>query len=110
MKLGSVVNDDELDVARKSVMMFKTIKHFQNSFMEIEKCPKPVIAAIHGPCVGGGTNMVTFCDIRYCTQDAWFQVKEAALSLARELCLTARRFYSKEAEHCGFVSKGFEDK
>ena len=37
MKLGSVVNDDELDVARKSVMMFKTIKQFQNSFMEIEK-------------------------------------------------------------------------
>ena len=37
MKLGSVVNDDELDTARKSVMMFKTIKQFQNSFMEIEK-------------------------------------------------------------------------
>ena len=37
MKLGSVVNDDELDPARKSVMMFKTIKQFQNSFMEIEK-------------------------------------------------------------------------
>ena len=38
-----------------------------------------MIAAIHGPCVGGATNMVTFADIRYCTQDAWFQVKEAAL-------------------------------
>ena len=48
---------------------------FQSHF----QCPKPVIAAIHGPCVGGGTNMVTFADIRYCTQDAWFQVKEAAL-------------------------------
>merc|ERR1711997_741215 len=129
MKLGSVVNDDELDTARKSVMMFKTIKQFQNSFMEMEKCPKPVIAAIHGACVGGGTNMVTFADIRYCTNDAWFQVKEAALglaadvgalqrlpkiignqSLARELCLTARKFDSKEAERCGFVNKVFDDK
>ena len=38
-----------------------------------------MIAAIHGACVGGATNMVTFADIRYCTTDSWFQVKEAAL-------------------------------
>ena len=49
------------------------------------QCPKPVIAAIHGVCVGGGTNMVTFADIRYCTNDAWFQVKEAALGLAADV-------------------------
>ena len=49
------------------------------------QCPKPVVAAIHGVCVGGGTNMVTFADIRYCTNDAWFQVKEAALGLAADV-------------------------
>ena len=43
------------------------------------QCPKPVIAAIHGACVGGATNMVAFADIRYCTNDAWFQVKEAMI-------------------------------
>jgi len=128
MALGNVINSDE-DTARKSLKLFQIVKDFQNWFMEMEKCPKPVIAAIHGACVGGGTNMVTFADIRYCTNDAWFQVKEAALglaadvgalqrlpkiignqSLARELCLTARKFDSKEAERCGFVNKVFEDK
>jgi len=38
-----------------------------------------VIAAIHGACIGGATNMVTFADMRYCTNDSYFQVKEAAL-------------------------------
>ena len=73
--------------------------------------------------------MVSFADIRYCTKDAWFQVKEAELglaadvgalqqlpkvigsaSLARELCLSARKFHCDEAKECGFVSRVFEDK
>ena len=39
------------------------------------KCNKPVIAAIHNACVGGGVDMTSACDIRYCSQDAWFQIK-----------------------------------
>ena len=34
-----------------------------------------MIAAIHGACVGGGVDMTSACDIRYCSQDAWFQIK-----------------------------------
>lgn len=39
------------------------------------QCSKPVIAAIHSACVGGGVDMTSACDIRYCTGDAWFQIK-----------------------------------
>ena len=39
------------------------------------QCPKPVIAAVHGGCIGGGVDMITACDIRYSTYDAYFQVK-----------------------------------
>jgi enoyl-CoA hydratase/carnithine racemase len=35
--------------------------------------------AVHSACVGGATNLICFGDIRYCTKDAWFQVKETAL-------------------------------
>ena len=39
------------------------------------QCPKPVIVAIHNACVGAGVDLVSACDIRYVTQDAWFQIK-----------------------------------
>lgn len=128
MEMGSVMQSDE-DTARKSLKMLNVIKAFQGYFMEIEKCPKPVIAAIHGACVGGATNMITFADVRYCTDDAWFQVKEAALGLAadvgalqrlpkvvgndswaREVCFTARKFDSQEAKEQGLISQVFPDK
>lgn len=72
---------------------------------------------------------MTAADMRYCTRDAWFQVKEVDLglaadvgtlqrlpavigsdSLARELCYTVRRFPADEALSSGFVSSVFEDK
>ena len=37
-------------------------------------CRKPVIAAIHNACVGGGVDFITAADIRICTEDAYFQV------------------------------------
>jgi hypothetical protein len=40
------------------------------------QCPKPVISAIHNACIGGAVDLITAADIRYCTDDAWFQVKE----------------------------------
>jgi len=129
MQSGFANADEDLDTARKSFRILPMIKDFQSYHMALEKCPKPVIAAIHGACVGGATNMVAFADIRYCTNDAWFQVKEAMIgiaadvgalqqlpkvignqSLARELCLTARKFDSKEANDCGFVNRTFDDK
>ena len=119
----------EGDVARKAKLYYPIIRQFQNHHMAIEKCQKPVICAIHNACIGGGTNMVAFGDIRYCTKDAWFQVKEAQLGLAadvgalqqlpkiigssslvRELCLTARKFFSDEAKESGFVNRVFNDK
>ncbi len=45
-------------------------------FIFFLQCHKPIIAAIHGACVGGGVDMVSSADIRYCTKDAFFQIKE----------------------------------
>lgn len=97
---------------------------FKDAISSLEMCTKPVIAAIHSACIGAGASLVTAADIRYCTDDAWFTVKEIDLGLAadvgalqrmgkivgnqslvRELCFTGRRFDSKEALSFGFVNR-----
>lgn len=117
------------DIGRKAMTLQKFIIGFQESFTVFEKCPKPVIAAIHGGCIGAGVDLITACDMRYCTKDAWFQVKEVDIglaadvgtlqrlpkiigndSLARELAFTARPFYADEAKEMGLVSRLFADK
>ncbi|KAF6077346.1 enoyl-CoA hydratase 1 [Phyllostomus discolor] len=117
------------DVARTSWYFRKLIATYQETFSVIEKCPKPVIAAIHGGCIGGGVDLITACDIRYCAQDAFFQVKEVDVGLAadvgtlqrlprvignqslvNELAFTARKMMADEALGSGLVSRVFPDK
>ncbi|XP_006215165.1 delta(3,5)-Delta(2,4)-dienoyl-CoA isomerase, mitochondrial [Vicugna pacos] len=117
------------DVARTSWQLRSLITRYQETFSVIEKCPKPVIAAIHGGCIGGGVDLITACDIRYCAQDAFFQVKEVDTGLAadvgtlqrlprvignqslvNELAFTARMMMADEALDSGLVSRVFSDK
>lgn len=117
------------DVARIAWYLRDLISRYQKTFTVIEKCPKPVIAAIHGGCIGGGVDLISACDIRYCTQDAFFQVKEVDVGLAadvgtlqrlpkvignrslvNELTFTARKMMADEALDSGLVSRVFPDK
>lgn len=91
-KLTEVFQNDGLDVARKARELRKLISSFQNDFTAIEKvrlipyifsilklknfqCPKPVISAVHGFCIGAGINMIAACDIRYSSNDAIYSIK-----------------------------------
>ncbi|KAI7861886.1 ClpP/crotonase-like domain-containing protein [Spinellus fusiger] len=113
-----------VDPARASFVHRSVIKNFQAAFTAIEICDKPVIAAVHNACIGAGIDMITACDIRYCTKDSFFSVAEVNIgiaadvgtlqrlpkvignnSLVRELCFTARKMYAPEALACGFVNK-----
>lgn len=49
------------------------------------QCHKPVIGAVHGPCIGGGLNLICATDIRFCTKDAWFQNKEVDIGIIKNL-------------------------
>ena len=53
------------------------LAHFadQDCFTAIERARLPVIAAVHGCCVGGGVDLITACDIRICSEDATFCAK-----------------------------------
>jgi Delta3,5-Delta2,4-dienoyl-CoA isomerase len=76
------IYQSEDDVARKFKKMMAFVKPYQESFSALEKCGKPVIAAVHSACVGGGVDLITAADIRYCTSDSWFQVKEVDIGEA----------------------------
>lgn len=125
----SELMSNETEAARKARQILPKLQQLQESFNVIEKCPKPVIAAIHSACVGGGIDMISACDIRYCSSDAWFTIKEVDIglaadlgtlqrfpkvigndSLARELAFTARKMFADEAKEIGFVSRIFPDR
>ncbi|PSN51277.1 Delta(3,5)-Delta(2,4)-dienoyl-CoA isomerase [Blattella germanica] len=98
-------------------------------YLFILQCSKPVISAVHSACIGAGVDLITSADIRFCTKDAWFSVKEVDIgmaadvgtlqrlprvignqSLVRELAYTGRQMMAPEAKECGLVSKVYEDK
>lgn len=127
--LNSITSDVlSNDLGRTGDRLRREIKGMQAAITALELCRKPVIAGIHGACIGGGIDIVTACDIRCCTQDALFSVKEVDLAItadlgtlqrlpsivgygnAIELALTARRFSGSEAKALGLVSAVFSSK
>lgn len=114
---------EQPDVGRRGKILGAKIRAYQSTVSALERCTKPVLAAVHSACVGAGVDLITAADIRYCTRDAWFCVKEVDIgmaadvgtlqrlpkvlgnqSLARELCLTGRKMMADEAHACGLVS------
>ena len=109
-----------LDTIRKSQPLFDCCNF-------IEECPKPVIAAVHGKCIGGGLDMVCACDIRLCTEDAIFCLKEANIGLvadmgvlqrlpmivgqgfAREMAYTAANYSARDVEKMGLINHVYAD-
>ncbi|KAK9918581.1 hypothetical protein WJX75_005126 [Coccomyxa subellipsoidea] len=105
----------------------RSIMNWQDSLTSLERCRWPVIAAVQGACYGAGVDMITAADIRYCTADATFCVKEVDLAIvadmgtlqrlpgivgegvARELALTARVIGAQEAKAIGLVTAVFPD-
>lgn len=100
----------------------KKILQFQESMSALEKCRKPVIAAVHGHCIGGGVDLLCACDIRIASRDAVFSIRETRIAIIadlgtlqrlphlighgrfRELALTGRDFTAEEALEMGFIT------
>ncbi|RVE39976.1 hypothetical protein evm_015374, partial [Chilo suppressalis] len=80
----STANDIE-DIGRRGRFLYKYIKECQDSISSLEDCIKPVLTVIHGACIGAGVDLITAADMRYCTEDAWFQVKEVEVGLAPDV-------------------------
>ncbi len=94
-----------------------------DAFESLASIGKPVIAAIHGFCIGGGCAIALSADLRYCADDAVFAIPAARLGLgygragiatltrvvgeprAKEIFMTARRFDAREAAAMGLVNR-----
>jgi enoyl-CoA hydratase len=65
--------------------LFRNVKRLQGSITAVADCPKPVIAAVHGYCLGGGIDLITACDIRLAAADAVFSVRETRIAIVADV-------------------------
>lgn len=123
--LGQRIAD--ADEGRKREKLRRLIVDLQDCLSSVERCRKPVLAAIHGACLGGGLALAVCCDMRYVSADAQLSVKEIDLGmvadvgtlqrlptlipdgLARELAYTGRALSGEEAVACGLANRLYPD-
>ena len=72
------------EVAKRQAL-YRQIKQMQHTMTSIADCPKPVIAAVHGYCIGAGVDLITACDIRLASTDATFSVRETKLGMVADV-------------------------
>lgn len=107
--------------------LLELIRSYQAALSAVADCKKPVVAAIAGRCIGGGVDLVSACDVRLCSANAVFSVREVKLAMvadvgtlqrlpriigdgpARELALTGRDFGADRALRLGLVSDVYAD-
>jgi enoyl-CoA hydratase len=72
------------DAARRYALRAE-IRRLQGCITAVADCPKPVIAAVHGYCIGGGIDLITACDVRLCSADAVFSVRETRIAIVADV-------------------------
>ena len=120
--VANIPKEKRPDNARIGEALYRSAKELQEYISKLEKIRVPVIAAIHGGCIGGAVDLVTACDIRLATTDAFFCIQEINIGMAadvgtlqrlpriipdskmRELAYTGRRMLADEAKESGLVS------
>tara|TARA_R110002096_G_scaffold44526_13_gene120510 strand:+ start:96466 stop:97263 length:798 start_codon:yes stop_codon:yes gene_type:complete len=71
--------------ATERTALLALIRDWQDCMEAVVRCAVPVIAAIHGPCIGGGIDLITACDIRLASEDAVFSVRETRIAIVADL-------------------------
>ena len=117
----------EGETGRLRANLRANVLHLQETFSVFEKARMPVLAAVQGGCIGGAVDMVTACDMRYATEDAFFCIQEINIGMTadvgtlqrlprlipegvcRELAYTGRRMPAAEAKAVGLVNEVYDD-
>lgn len=111
------------DPGRAAEARLRHISWLQDAFTALEQARAPVIAAIHGGCIGAGVDLAAACDLRVGSAGAYFQVAEVDVAITadlgtlqrlghliphgvlRELTFTGRRMEAEEAAHHGLLNR-----
>lgn len=131
MDLGVFTNPKSVpmggDPGRMAENLRRVVMQLQATLSSLEEVRLPVLAAIHGGCIGGALDMVCAADCRYATADAYFTIKETELGMTadvgtlqrlpklipqgvvRELAFTGRNFSAQEALAHGLVNQVFDN-
>ncbi len=80
--LGPVL---EGGMATERLALLALIERLQGATRAVADCRKPVIAAVHGWCIGGGVDLIAACDTRLCSAAARFSVREVRLAIVADL-------------------------
>lgn len=111
------------DPGRAAEARLRHIGWLQDSFNAVEAARPPVIAAIHGGCIGAGVDLAAACDLRLAAAGSFFQIAEVDVAITadlgtlqrlthlipegvvRELAYTGRRMEAEEAARLGLVNR-----
>lgn len=99
--------------------------HYGGRFGYLMSIPKPIVAAINGPCAGIGLVFALFCDLRFAAADAkfttsfaqrgliaehgisWLLPRITGIAAALDILLSARKFTAEEAVRINLVNRAF---
>lgn len=107
--------------------LYDTVQYLQKTFSCLEESRIPILVAIQGGAIGGGVDLITACDMRYMTEDAFLSIFEINIGMTadvgtfprickllpegvvKELAYTGRKMSATEAKALGLVNEIYKD-